>query len=104
MNRNEQAYARYLDALVAHGTVLEWLWEPMRLRLGNNCGYTPDFLRIAPDGEVQLVDVKGRKGDSFWAEPDAMIKLRMAASMFPFIFAVAWQGQDGVWKHEVIPC
>lgn len=105
MNRNEARYSQFLDAEKKSGHILDWKWSPLKFRLGNDwkTTLTPDFMVITLDGTIELVDCKGRKGDSFWVEEDAMIKLKVAAAQYSwFRWVIVWQAKDGTWRrHEL---
>lgn len=90
MNKTETAYARQLQLLVLDGEVQRWLFEPIRLRLGEGAWYTPDFLVVFPDGFLEFHEVKG-----FWREA-ALVRIKTAASLYPefkFIVAKLIEGQ-----------
>ena len=100
-NKGECAYDRHLMARL---DVAWHQFEGITLKLGPDCRLTPDFVIMRPDGSLECHDVKGRKGDSYWAEEDAMIKIRTAAAMYPFRFFIVWLDSRGVWqKKEIIP-
>ncbi len=80
MNKTEEAYAAHLEALKAAGQVAWYLFEAVKLRLGDNCFYSPDFAVMRADGAMEMHEVKG-----FWAD-DARVKIKVAAERFPFRF------------------
>lgn len=82
MNRSEAAYAAHLDVLKRCGEVIEYWFEQFTLKLAHDTRYTPDFLVQMPDGELQLHEVKGH------FEDDALVKVKVAAEMFPFRIVV----------------
>lgn len=99
MNKGEAAYAAHLDALKAAGEVLHWQYEGVKLRLGDNCHLTPDFLVVTPEC-VELHDVKGRKGEGPWIEEDAKVKLKAAAEMHAWArHVVVWPRKGGGWER-----
>lgn len=94
MNRTERAYAELLEAARIAGTVREWHFEAVTLKLAHDCRYTPDFLVVRPDGACELHEVKG-----FWRD-DAKVKTRVAARVLPFpIYTVRRDGRAG-WAVE----
>lgn len=104
MNKTEARRARALEAEVSADWLVAWLWSPMKLRLAENTFLTLDFLLIRPDGGVELEDVKGRKGDSYYTTEDARIKIKVAARMYPwFRFFTVWEDRNGIWRREEIP-
>jgi len=102
MNRGEAAFANELDARLRRGEILRWDFEPENLRLADRCFLKMDFRVILADGTVVFVDTKGRKGDTWWAEEDARIKLRVAARLHPYPIFVAWPKKGGGWNEERI--
>lgn len=62
-------------------------------RLADKTFYTPDFVVLAPDGVLEMHEVKG-----FWEE-DARVKIKVAAAQFPFRF-VAITRDKGNWSFE----
>lgn len=80
MNKTEQAYFAWLEGCQRSGHVLWFDFEVLKLRLADNTFYTPDFLVMAHDGVLECHEVKG-----FW-EDDARVKIKVAASLFPFRF------------------
>ena len=96
MNKSESAYAQLLQSRLQAGEVLMWLFEPAKLNLTDTgwlCTYTPDFLVVTAEGLVEFHEVKGH-----W-EDDARVKIRVAASRFPFRF-VGVTRKKGVWFYE----
>lgn len=81
MNKTEAEYADALEARKACGEIVWWRYEAITLKLADNTRYTPDFLVMRPDGELQVHETKG----SFIRE-DGWQKLKIAAGLFPFRF------------------
>lgn len=97
LNRSEQSYASHLETLKQMGQVEWYAFEAVKLRLADNTFYTPDFCVMAADGVIELHEVKG-----FW-EDDARVKIKVAASLFPFRFRAMKkvpQKDGGGWKAE----
>jgi hypothetical protein len=80
MNKTEEAYAAYLAQLQAVGGILWHKFEGMKFRLADNTFYTPDFMVMKPDGQLEAHEIKG-----FWQD-DARVKIKVAADMYPFKF------------------
>jgi len=97
MNKSEARYADYLEELRSQRLVLWFRFEGIKLRLGDNTFYTPDFAVLPASGVLELHEVKG-----YW-EDDARVKIKVAAGMYPFRFiavtAVA-RKHGGGWKVE----
>lgn len=82
LNKTEQAYANYLSKLQAVGGILWHKFEGIKLRLADNTFFSPDFAVMMPNGEIQIKEVKGYMLD------DANVKIKVAASIFPFRFFI----------------
>lgn len=81
MNPSEAKYSEVLEARRRAGEIIRWEFERVTLRLAPDLRYTPDFLVITADQEVQFHEFKG-----FWQD-DARAKIKMAAAAFPeFVF------------------
>lgn len=80
MNKTEAEYAEYLQGLTYGRDVLWYKFEAIKLRLADNTFYTPDFAVMRSDMTMELHEVKG-----FWQE-DAKVKIKVAASLYPFKF------------------
>lgn len=80
----ERCYAQELENQKKVAEILEWKYEPIKLRLADGAYYVPDFLvakhRYFLDEEVRLEfhEVKG-----FWREK-ALVKFKVAAELFPW--------------------
>lgn len=100
MNKGEQAYAIVLDQRMADGHVAAWYYEPLNWRLADNTFYRGDFLVLLTSGALELHEVKGRKGDSFYAEEDAWLKLKTVADQMPWPVVVVWPLKGNVGWGE----
>lgn len=97
MNRTEACYARErLAILELDGKIQGWLFEPMKLRLGDKCFYTPDFMVVNAEGEIEFHEVKGH-----W-EDDARVKIKAAASRFPWFLFIAIKVCKAGFEFETI--
>ena len=99
MNKTEAKYAGYLELRKAAGEVLWYAFEPIKLRLADNTFFTPDFA-VLPDSLVlELHDVKGARAI---VTDDAKVKVKVAASSFPFVFRLAFPTKGGGWDIEEV--
>lgn len=95
MNKTEAAYALRLEALKQAGEVLWYKFEGMKFRLADNTFYTPDFIVLNGNSEMEAHEVKG-----FYITDDSLVKIKVAASLFPFNFKMmilkkgAWEQRD----------
>lgn len=80
MNGTEAAYAVHLDTRKAGREILDYWFEAMTFKLADGCRYTPDFVVQMVDGLIEVHEVKGH-----W-EDDALVKIKVAAELFPFRF------------------
>ncbi|WP_398469614.1 DUF1064 domain-containing protein [Tardiphaga sp.] len=93
MNKTEQAYADHLE-LQRRGGEVEWFkFEALKLRLADATFYTPDFFVLTSAGYLECHEVKG-----FW-EDDARVKIKVAASLYPFKFKAIKKSTCG-WEAE----
>ena len=92
LNKTETAYLGWLRALGD-----DWIGiQCLTIKLGADCRYTPDFWAIDKEG-MRAIDVKG---GHTWE--DSLIKLRVAARLYPmFRFLIARKDGAG-WKHTAI--
>lgn len=91
MNRTEAAYAAHLELLKASGDVLWWKFEGVKLRLAHNTFYTCDFMLLKRDGQIVMDEIKGFMTD------DAAVKIKVAASIYPFQFRII-RKSGSMWK------
>lgn len=98
MNTYERQYSEILDAQKTAGEITAYWFERFTLKLADDCRYTPDFLVQLPDGTLEMREVKG-----YWRE-DALIKIKVAAEMFPLFGFVAIERlpkkAGGGWKQR----
>ena len=80
LNKTEQAYADLLRLRQIAGEVAWFKFEGVKLRLGDNTFYSPDFAVMLTAGDIEMHEVKGH-----W-EDDARVKIKVAAEMYPFRF------------------
>ncbi len=95
MNRTEEAYAAHLEQLKHVGDVLWYKFEGIKLRLADNTFLTIDFPVLSATGILEMREVKGFLRD------DANVKLKVAASMYPFKFILVRRKKSG-WVHTDI--
>lgn len=94
MNSTEIAYCRILELQRANGTIKEWWFEAITLKLAADCRYTPDFMVQMPDDTIEFHETKG----GIWRD-DSRVKIRVAADKFPFRFR-GFTYQRKQWKEE----
>lgn len=102
MNKTEAAYDLHLDALKHHGDILWYRFEGITLKIAPDCRLTMDFVVLAADGTLELHDTKG--SPRIWTD-DAKVKMRVAASQFPFVFKVVFplpKKDGGGWRVETV--
>lgn len=97
MNKTEAEYAQELELRKHSGEIAWYKFEGLRLRLGDGCGYTPDFAVMRSNGLMECHEVKG-----FWRD-DARAKIKVAADQYPFRFVAVTKeakSRGGGWKVE----
>lgn len=92
MNRTEAAYAAHLELLRAAGEIQWHRFEGVKLRLADKTFLTVDFAVMAESGQLEMHEVKG------FMEEDANVKLKVAASMYPFVFKLVRRAKGGTWN------
>lgn len=99
LNQSEANYEAYLRALCQTGDILWFKFEGIRLILAQGCTYTPDFVVMLKDGTIELHEVKGSKA---LFRDDAKVKVKMAASLFPFRIKVVYPRRKMAgWDEEI---
>ena len=91
MNKTEAKYAEHLKQLQQNGDICWWKFESIKLRLADNCFYTPDFFVMLNDGTMEMHEVKGAK---IIFQDDAKVKVKVAAETFPFVFKVVYPNKQ----------
>lgn len=93
MNGTEARYANdVLKPMLDRGEIISYTFERMKLKIGENCYYTPDFMLVMP-GHFEFHEVKGGL-----IRDDAMVKFKAAADMFPFFRFVMMQYAKKQWN------
>jgi hypothetical protein len=96
MTRIERDYGEHLLAAKAEGGIAWYAYEGLTLKLADDCRYTPDFVVMVHDGEMELHETKGP-----YAREDSLIKLRLAARLFPFrVYLVTREGDR--WRFKLV--
>jgi hypothetical protein len=96
-NKTEAAYEAHLEQLKRDGKIQWYKFEGMTLKLANDTRYTPDFVVLLENGEMECHEVK-----SVWRD-DGKVKLRVAAELFPFRFIAIYakpKKEGGGWREE----
>lgn len=96
MNKLEAEYAQRLEIEKKTGAIIWYKYEGIKLRLADNTFYTPDFFVLCADGFLEVRETKGG-----WFRDDAKVKIKIAASMYPFRFFVIRKTKNG-WDSDAI--
>lgn len=99
-NNTEKAYGQLLELRKRAGEILWYAFEAVKLRLADNTFYTADYFVLLANGELEVHEVKG--SPAIFAD-DAKVKVKVAASAFPFRFIVAYpipKRAGGGWSFE----
>ena len=92
MNKTEAAYAQKLEVLKQTGAIMWYAFDQINLRIAEKCFYKVDFFVMTDKGELEAHEVKGG-----FITDDSLVKIKVAASIFPFRFIIA-QLVKGDWK------
>lgn len=80
MNKLETAYRDHLEMRQAAKEIQLFMFEAVTFKLGHDLRYTPDFMVLMADEQIEFHEVKGH-----W-EDDALVKIKAAAEHLPFRF------------------
>ena len=97
MKKTESAYAQHLEGRRIAGEIAWFCFEGVKFRLADNTFYTPDFMVMLADGQLEAHEVKGHWHD------DARVKIKVAADRYPFRFLavkVRTKKDGGGWQIE----
>jgi hypothetical protein len=107
MNGLEKKYAQHLEMRKMVGEIIDYKFEPLKLKLAPSTFYNPDFLLLMPDRTIELHETKGSSKNRStgvtkpFYEDDAIVKIKVASTMFPeFIFVMAWEEKGVGWKFK----
>jgi hypothetical protein len=99
MNKTEAAHAADLEMQKRAGDILDYRFQPLRLKLAPDCTYEPDFFVLRQDRTIEFHEVKGG-----FVTDDAMVKVRVAAQIFPwFTFRLFQYDRRGCRVRELLP-
>ena len=98
MNNLERAFAGRLKLQWLAGEIVAFCFEPFPLRLAPRTEYNPDFLVLTLSGRGEFYETKGAK---VWE--DSVVKLKVAAAMFPMFDFFLVKRVDGDWKIKPVP-
>lgn len=107
MNATESAYAQVLQGRLLAGQVAAYWFEGIKLRLGLNLWFTPDFLVQMADRTVEVHEVKatwrgGRHAGKAGFREDARVKIKAAAHQYPLFRFIAVRLDRSEWHAEEI--
>jgi hypothetical protein len=96
MNKTEAAYAQILAARKHDGTIQDWKFHAIRVRLADNTFYEPDFLVLAADGQIEIHECKG----SFTTQA-GQTKVKLCAEVLPWFRVIKVSRQkNGEWTTQ----
>lgn len=99
MNGLETRYSQVLESQKLSGQIVEWWYECFTFKLAHDTRYTPDFVVMLPDGILEAHECKG------FFEDHAKVKVKVAASKFPFVFRIVRakaKKEGGGWDIQQI--
>src|SRR5215469_11365521 len=97
MNKTETECASILEVRKRHGEIVHWQYEGVRLKLAEDCHYTPDFFVIVSLEPLKLlmIEVKGR-----FIFDDALVKFKIARSHVNWARMEFWQKTKDGWVMQ----
>ena len=100
MNKTEARYLReVVKPRLASGELLWAKFDGLKLRIAPRTFLSMDWATLpAADQLLTLVDVKA---GPHLVEEDARVKMKVAASLYPFRFFITWPTRSG-WVSEEI--
>jgi hypothetical protein len=90
----EARYAERLKLRAHAGEILWWAYEPINFRLGDGATYKPDFGIMLANFELEMHETKG------WWREAARIRIKCAASLYPFRFIGVTHDKERGWEFE----
>lgn len=96
MNKLEKDFSHTLDALLQNGWLTWWKYEAITFWLAHDTRYTPDFAARLKTGDLFFYETKGE-----FVREDSIVKLRVAAEIFPFKFWLVTRDGNG-WKQTLV--
>lgn len=96
-NQTETAYSLELESQKVAGVIVWYAFESLTFKLAEDTRYTPDFIVMYPDGQLECREVK-----SLWRD-DAKVKIKVASQLFPFRFVAIYaqpKKLGGGWRVE----
>ena len=102
MNRVEQKYAEHLEKRRMVGEIRWWAYECWKFRLADDTFYTPDFIVVTNDLQLEAHEVKAywqSAGKVGWTD-DARVKIKVAAEQHPVRFMAVSLMPDQNWAVE----
>jgi len=95
-NQWELDFASRLEVLRHYGDIKGWGRDLINLRLAYRTFYRPDFFYVDQNDRINFYEIKGFERD------DAMVKIKVAASMFPFFDFTLVRRKKGEWHYESV--
>lgn len=96
MNKTEAGYAMELEARKLAGEIAWFAFEAIKLRLADGAWYTPDFAVLRVVGDLQDHDaLEFHEVKGGFIREAALVRLKVAASMYPFRFLLVQITRDG---------
>ncbi|WP_250528823.1 hypothetical protein [Caballeronia sp. ATUFL_F1_KS4A] len=101
-NATEKRYAEHLEQRRRAGEIEWYCFEGIKLKLAPKTYLTVDYVVLPASGLLEMHDVKGAR--AIFSD-DAKVKMKVAASLFPLVFKVAYPRKTrdgGGWDIEEI--
>jgi len=94
LNKVEQAYAGVLELLKRASEIRDYSFERIKLRIGEACWYTPDFMVLSKENEIEFHEVKGG-----FITDDALVKFKAVCELYPYFKFIMMQHKGKQWKR-----
>jgi len=92
MNKTESEFALILEARRRAGEIYQWRFESIKLKLADNCWYTPDFF-IEREARLIFIEIKG---GHIW--DDSKVKFKTAKEIHRWADFEMYQKTKTGWK------
>jgi len=94
LNRVEQLYADVLELLKRASEIRDYEFEKIKLKIGDGCWYTPDFMVLNKEDEIEFHEVKGG-----YITDDALVKFKVVCDLRPYFKFVMMQYKGKQWNR-----
>jgi len=94
LNKLEWLYNAVLETLKRAEEIRDYSFERIKLRIGEACWYTPDFMVLSKENEIEFHEVKGG-----FITDDALVKFKAVCELYPYFKFIMMQHKGKQWKR-----